>query len=255
MRKPLKLLSRRIVKALVPRVVLNIRSRLRLKNEDRPFSSVPPKEIFAKVYAQGLWGGSDIKADFYSGCGSHDPSVVDPYVKSIRTFLGKLSTPPVIVDLGCGDFYVGNQICDLAKEYVACDIVEDLIQRNSNRFRKSNLRFVCLDAIDDRLPEGDIVFIRQVLQHLSNEQIAKIVAKITNYTFAVITEHLPRSMNFKANADKPAGPGIRLGIGSGVVLTEAPFSLVAMASTVLCEIEGYGGVIRTSLYQLRAAGD
>lgn len=260
MQNPLKISLRSIVKALVASVLPNIRSRLLSKNhdkpnDDRPFISLPTEEVFRKVYAEGVWGGSDIKADFYSGCGSHDPSVVDPYVNSVRAFLVKLSAPQVIVDLGCGDFYVGNQICDLAKEYVACDIVEELIQRNSKLFQKSNLRFVCLNAINDRLPEGDIVVIRQVLQHIGNEQIAKIVQKIARYKYAVITEHLPTSVNFKPNLDKPTGPGIRLGIGSGVVLTEPPFSLITMASSVLCEIIGYGGVIRTFLYQLKAAAD
>jgi hypothetical protein len=105
----------------------------------------------------------------------------------------------------------------------------------------------------DQLPPGDVVFLRQVLQHLTNRQIQSTIEKIpTTYRYLVLTEHLPTSGKFVPNLDKPVGPHTRIDAGgqpSGVVLTEPPFNLIASRSSVLCEIRDYLGVIRTTLHE------
>ena len=112
--------------------------------------------------------------------------------------------------------------------------------------------FQVLDLAQNDLPDGDVVFIRQVLQHLSNQHIACAVQQIQQrFSHLVLTEHLPVSADFPHNLDKPAGGSTRLGIGSGVVLTSAPFQLAVLAERVLCDVPEYGGVIRTTLYTLR----
>ena len=71
------------------------------------------------------------------------------------------------------------------------------------------------------------MFIRQVLQHLSNAQISRIVPKLSIYRLLVLTEYLPSSGDFVPNLDRPTGVGTRLGTetDSGIVLTEPPFNL------------------------------
>jgi len=50
-----------------------------------------------------------------------------------------------------------------------------------------------------------VVFIRQVLQHLSNAHILRAIPKIAaSYRFLVLTEHLPLGEAFTPNLDKPA---------------------------------------------------
>jgi SAM-dependent methyltransferase len=72
------------------------------------------------------------------------------------------------IDLGCGDFQVGQQLLPLCSSYIGIDIVKVLIENNNNKFKDTKASFLCLNIIEDDLPTGDVCFVRQVLQHLSN---------------------------------------------------------------------------------------
>jgi len=86
--------------------------------------------------------------------------------------------------------------------------------------------FRVLDITNDALPKADVAIIRQVLQHLSNEQILQALPRILSaYKYVILTEHLPAREGFEPNVDKPAGPDIRLGIDSGIVLRRPPFNI------------------------------
>jgi 2-polyprenyl-3-methyl-5-hydroxy-6-metoxy-1,4-benzoquinol methylase len=211
----------------------------------------PVKEIFSAIYRERRWGAGE--DGFSSGDGTHAPSVVLPYVSAVRSFLESLPSPPSVVDLGCGDFNVGEQLRPFCGPYVACDIVPALIERNKQKFADAKVNFRCLDIIDDELPAGDIVFLRQVLQHLNNAQILRIVPKLHRYQFLVVTEHLPANTAFPPNLDKLTGAGTRLPQNSGVVLTAPPFLLRVNSESVLCSIpESIGrhpGIVKTTLYQ------
>ena len=165
----------------------------------------------------------------------------------MRAHLQGLTRPVRLVDLGCGDFNVGRQLVDYVDRYVGCDVVPELIERNRREFRYPGLTFEVINAVEDDLPDGDIVCVRQVLQHLNNRQIGAIVGKLGKYRQWVITEALPGT-SFEANVDKAAGEHIRLVSDSGVVLTEPPFDVKPSDELVLCEVPQYGGVVRTTLY-------
>ena len=219
---------------------------------DRAFSGKSACDAFTMIYENAMWGRANTE-DFYSGTGSHDPAIVERYIGAVSSLLGEFAQKPDVVDLGCGDFNVGLRLRPLCGAYVACDIVPALIERNKARFPAAGVDFRCLDMIDEPLPDGDLVFIRQVLQHLSNAQIARIVPKLVRYRYLVVTEHLPAQPGFAPNRDKPLGSGLRIGRGrdSGVVLTARPFGLRPVSERVVCESTEYGGVIRTILYGMR----
>ena len=84
------------------------------------------------------------------------------------------------------------------------------------------MNFVHLDAIKDVLPDGELCLVRQVLQHLSNDQISIILEKLTKFKFVLISEHHPAEL-YQYNIDKPAGAAIRAYKGSGVYLEKPPF--------------------------------
>lgn len=214
------------------------------------YKRLSTKDVFAKVYADGIWGSSnDPQQKFFSGTGSHDQAMTGVYVGAVRSFVQSLGVRPTAVDLGCGDFQVGVQLRDLFGTYVACDIVPSLVAFNQTRHRDLDVDFRVLDLTADPLPTGDVILLRQVLQHLSNEQIKKVVPKLaTSCKYLVLTEHVPEGDGFVANLDMPTGPGIRLGLPSGVVLTEPPFDLEAKQQKVLCEVPESGGVVRTTLF-------
>ncbi|MDB9961773.1 SAM-dependent methyltransferase, partial [Oceanihabitans sp.] len=68
----------------------------------------PTKETMEQVYEMKLWG--DNKSEFYSGLGSHDPEIVNPYIDVLTSFLTSFKSPLVVCDLGCGDFNVGKEL-------------------------------------------------------------------------------------------------------------------------------------------------
>lgn len=208
----------------------------------------PTMDAMQQIYEQNLWGGGD--ADFYSGTGSHDPELVDPYIDAVSSFLGSFDDPLVVCDLGCGDFNVGRKLVKHAKKYIAADIVPELIERNKRRFLAENLEFRCLDIAADAWPSGDCVILRQVLQHLSNNEIHRIVNKLSDFRYVILTEHVPDG-DFTPNKDIISGQGTRLKKNSGVDLLTPPFNFRVKQEEqwlALPSIEGVGLLV-TLLYK------
>lgn len=217
-----------------------------LKKTKKPW---PAKDVMNQIYEMNLWGGNQF--DFYSGIGSHDAKIIDPYLKVIIAFLESYNRSLIVCDLGCGDFNIGKHLTKYSKKYIAIDIVENLTKRNKNLYKDHNLEFYCLDIINDKLPSGDCIILRQVLQHLSNKDIEKVIKKITVYKYIILTEHIPLG-NFVSNKDIISGQGIRLKQNSGVNILDAPFNLKIKDQKQLEEhiLENNNGRILTTLFKV-----
>ena len=222
---------------------------MRIKKQDNSFSNKSAKKIFSTIYSERLWGEVDGER-FCSGHGSHLQSHISPYVKSLQSLLGKFDPPLNVVDLGCGDFNVGSKIRAMSKKYIACDVVPELIERNEVKFSDLGVDFRVLDITKDPLPQGDLVIIRQVFQHLSNKEIMMVVPKLYQYKYLILTEYIPGSL-FTPNIDQPTGAYSRLsrGITSGIVLTEGPFNLRIKSERTICETPEHEGTLRVILYE------
>jgi hypothetical protein len=209
----------------------------------------PTRKVMNQIYDLHLWGGKDF--DFYSGEGSHCAEIVQPYLDAVIAFLSSHDNSLTICDLGCGDFNIGKHLVAYTKRYFGVDIVESLIERNKTMFDADNLEFQCLDIVEDKLPEADCIILRQVLQHLSNAEIQKIVKKLSTSKFVILTEHIPDG-NFTPNKDIISGQGIRLKQKSGIDLLEAPFNLKINEEQVINDIilDNNKERIKTSLYKL-----
>jgi len=210
--------------------------------------SWPTKAAMEQVYERKLWGGNT--STFYSGSGSHQIEIIKPYIAKITSFLTSFKTPITVCDLGCGDFNVGKAFVKHTLKYHAIDIVAPLIAFNKEKFKEDNLEFYCLDIALDDLPSGDCAIIRQVLQHLSNEEVQAMVDKLANFKYCILTEHLPVG-DFTPNKDIISGQGIRLKKKSGINLLAPPFNLKVKEEKQLCayQLEGKNGVIVTTLYK------
>jgi hypothetical protein len=209
----------------------------------------PTKKAMIQVYEQKLWGEN--ASEFYSGSGSHQPEIVNPYITSVQSFLKSFKKPLVVCDLGCGDFNVGNKLVEYTQKYIAIDIVPNLINYNKKNFKEENLEFCCLDIAKDELPSGDCVLLRQVLQHLSNKEVQRIVAKLAAFKYVILTEHIPNG-NFIANKDIISGQGIRIKKKSGINLLASPFNfkIIEEKELSIIKLEENKGVIVTTLYQV-----
>lgn len=143
-----------------------------------------------------------------------------------------------MVDLGCGDFNVGKNIRNITDKYIACDSVPNVDNYNLLIYANEKVDFRVLNMVTEEPPAGDIVFIREVLQHSSNDHISRLLPKLRNYKWAIITENIPLEDPFVPNFDIETGEFIRFEVESGVGLTEKPFNIVPYNSTVLCEVIG-----------------
>lgn len=209
----------------------------------------PTKDAMQQVYEKNLCGGE--VDTFYSGEGSHDPTMVQGYLEVVISFFKTLETPPVVCDLGCGDFNVGKELVLYTKAYKAVDIVPELIAHNTKTFRSKQLTFETLDIAKDSLPEGDCALLRQVLQHLSNAEIQCIVEKLYAYKYVILTEHLPDE-TFTPNKDIISGQGIRLKKQSGVDILASPFHFKVKEERQLLQIPSPStkGKLVTTLYTI-----
>jgi SAM-dependent methyltransferase len=226
---------RSIIKSLVPDAILRRRVRYLIEREDEKFSASPVtrQQMFEAIYEKNLWGGE--KGEFYSGTGSDD-AVTASYVNCVRNFIEDRGVTKV-VDIGCGDFRVGSKLVNPNIDYTGVDIVAPLIARNQEIFGSSNISFICRNAISDDLPDGELCLVRQVLQHLSNADIARILSKLSKYRYVIVTEGLPlKPKSF--NRDKQAGPHVRLYWDSGVYLDQPPFSIQGTRTLVAVPIKG-----------------
>jgi hypothetical protein len=209
----------------------------------------PTKKAMIQVYEKDLWGKG--VSEFFSGEGSHQPAIVTPYVGAVKSFLASLEEKPTICDLGCGDFNIGKEFVTYSKQYTAIDIVPDLISYNQQHFIVENLDFKCLDIAKDELPIADVAILRQVLQHLSNDEINIIIKKLYSYKYVILTEHIPTD-SFEANVDIISGQGIRIKKHSGVDLLEDPFNFKVKKHTNICSVllGQNKGIIVTYLYEV-----
>lgn len=215
------------------------------KRKKKPW---PTKDAMTQVYKKKLWG--DNATEFYSGTGSHDPKIIQPYLAAVISFLTSFKTPMVVCDLGCGDFNIGSELVQYTGHYIAIDVVADLIKHNKETFNEENLEFRCLDISRDALPSGDCALIRQVLQHLSNTEIQRIVSKLAAFKYVLLTEHVPAG-TFEPNKEIISGQGTRLKIQSGVDIEASPFHFKGQEKKELVSVvpEGTKGVIVTTLYK------
>ena len=210
----------------------------------------PTKAAMTQIYENNLWGGE--KSEFYSGLGSHQPETVNPYITVVSAFLKDFETPPVVCDLGCGDFNIGKELVKYSKKYIAIDIVPNLILHNRKEFKADNLEFRALDIATDVLPSGDVAILRQVLQHLSNAEIKSVVENLYAFKYIILTEHIPEEY-FDPNKDIISGQGTRLKKQSGVNLYASPFNFRVRKEKQLLSVKslGFPGIIVTTLFEVK----
>jgi hypothetical protein len=190
------------------------------------------RQIFRRVYRNGLWGRGG-QSELFSGIGSRGEAAdayVDCMVGLLRRHAIELGRPLTVVDLGCGDFYVGRALTTKLPDftYIGCDIVPELIAHHLKTHATDRIRFQQLDLVSDPLPGGDVCLVRQVLQHLSNAEIKRFIRR-ADYEYLYVTEGQPTIRTGPFNPDMAAGAAVRFdwrrGIGRGVELDKPPYCL------------------------------
>jgi SAM-dependent methyltransferase len=181
-----------------------------------------PRSVFSDIYSRNSWGGE--KGKLFSGSGSRG-TPADQYADTVVRFIRENKIARVL-DLGCGDFFIGQRIAAACEHYIGVDVVPAVITHHQTAYATDCIEFRCLDIARDELPPADLCLVRQVFQHLSNRHIREALAKVHRYPFLIVTEHFPRADEFdEPNLDKAPGAGTRVAFGSAVCLDKSPFNL------------------------------
>ncbi len=129
------------------------------------------RNTFETIYRTNAWGGAESRSGIGSDLGptallrSELPRIVEQH--GFRTML----------DIPCGDF-VWMQHVALDLDYVGADLVPSIIERSRQLFGNERRRFLVLDMVRDDLPAVDLVFCRDGLVHLSNEDALRALANV-----------------------------------------------------------------------------
>jgi hypothetical protein len=75
------------------------------------------------------------------------------------------------------------------------------------------------------MPNADLCLVRQVMQHLSNAEISRLLGKLKKYPYVIVAEHYPETEGMP-NIDIVHGSNTRIEKhGSAVYLDKPPFSV------------------------------
>src|ERR1700722_15419837 len=135
------------------------------------------KSIFANLYAGGGWTlHHDEGEESRSGLGSNlaQTSALRAELPGLLAELGVRT----MLDLPCGDFFWMSRVDLGVEHYIGADIVPSLVERNAARFTRPGREFRILDLSRDPLPQVDLLFSRDCLVHLSNDDARRCLDNI-----------------------------------------------------------------------------
>jgi len=136
------------------------------------------KNIFTEIYANNGWGQG-------SGEGSL-PQTTEEYRAFLEQFICDNQIESV-VDYGCGDWQFSSLINWGNVQYLGLDVVDSLIEHHNKTYSTYNIQFQSINDIPDELPDADLILLKDVLQHWSNQTIMAFIPKIAKYKYALIT--------------------------------------------------------------------
>ena len=188
---------------------------------------------------------TEIFTDIYNNTAETYNPDIETYIDQLVSFIQENKVQSVL-DIGCGDFKMMSRVIRKVDiNYIGIDVVEDMIKHHQQLHGAMKTDFLFLDAIDEELPDAELVIIRQVLQHLSNAQIQKILSKLSKFKYVIITEEMLSDDSTEPNVDKIPGPHIRTSLLSSVFIDLPPFNV--KNAKVLFEYFEEPTVIRTYL--------
>ena len=132
------------------------------------------KNIFTEIYDNNGFGSIESK----SGPGStlDETKNLREKIKSIV----KDKNIKSVVDIPCGDFNWMKEIVFSFESYIGGDIVEKAIEENNRKYSNSVINFISFDIVNDEIPQGDLLIVRDIIGHFPIDDGIKIMNNILN---------------------------------------------------------------------------
>jgi SAM-dependent methyltransferase len=135
--------------------------------------------VFDDIYKGNGWG-------FGSGHGSL-PRATKGYRAYLETFIRENNIKSV-VDMGCGDWQFSHLIDWGGAQYTGLDIVPSVVEADRQKYGNGRTHFEVIKPGQTKLPRGDLLIVKDVLQHMPTKAVQKFVAQaLPHYKFALIT--------------------------------------------------------------------
>ena len=183
--------------------------------------------VFDLIYLYGFWGRNA------SGEGSSGPGSTEEVTREYRRFLETLVREEGIasvVDAGCGDWEFSQYIDWGEADYLGIDVSSVVLDRLHTRYLRPKVRFQ-QGSVVDVLPPADLLIVKDVLQHLPNEDVMQFIRNNLQrgrYKFAVLT-------NSREPNDGDNNGNILRGSYRGLDLGGPPFALLGLEDHRLFE--------------------
>lgn len=146
---------------------------------------------FTRIFRTNYWNSKESR----SGRGSSMKATT-----AIRTGLQEVIDKfgiTSMLDIPCGDFNWVKTLDLSGVEYLGADIVSELIEENILSYEKSGITFKVIDAVKDPIPKVDLIFCRDMLQHLPKEEVTKVLHQFhdSGSKYLMVTSYNNRNKN------------------------------------------------------------
>ena len=119
-----------------------------------------------------------------SGPGS-SPEYTKLWRPFLEDFIGKNRISSVL-DFGCGDWQSSRLIDWKTTAYHGVDVVPALVDRLRAAYARPGVTFSVVDPENPQLPGADLLIVKDVLQHLPNASVLKLLEKFRAFPWALL---------------------------------------------------------------------
>jgi 2-polyprenyl-3-methyl-5-hydroxy-6-metoxy-1,4-benzoquinol methylase len=156
------------------------------------------KSRFKAIYEAGVWQHGHTDTTPGSGEGS-SLAATAALRQALPSLLNDLNAK-TLLDVGCGDFFWMQHVT-IDQNYVGIDVVESVIDTNTKLYGRLGRDFATRDATIDELPDADVVLCREVMFHLSFDDVLKLLRNVLSKKRSYLIATSDRQTAF--NSDIP----------------------------------------------------
>ena len=145
------------------------------------FMNFSYEDVFTNIYRKGLWKEGDLTP--LSGSGSN-PDNSKPYVDFVADNITRLGIKSVL-DIGHGDWEMWREYKFENTNYIGVDVAKDLSKSNNDKYGSKKRVFVQV-KFQDSYPDAELLLCKDVLQHLSNEDVNNLLLRFSTFKYLII---------------------------------------------------------------------
>ena len=200
-------------------LVIVVTSIIAASSASEDVASTMRMKAFERVYDEGRWvNGADGAKRCKSGWSDVDAAQGEAALRALQLVVDTYRIHS-IADIPCGDgCFAGAMLGALRNRtgasktilsYTGVDIVRSLVDRNNAQLSDASTRFIHADIVSGStpLPPAELIFSRQMLQHLCTDDALRLVRLIarSNARFALLTTF--ETADDFVNTDIPCASG------------------------------------------------